>query len=282
MPAIDGIDVSTWQGDISWPTVAATLPDAAFVSIKVTGCDGAGRLYRDGRGAANLAAVRSLVDHGWHHNRRSPWRPVVIPYHFGGGADPAAQADHIAAAIGALRPGELVMVDWESAPEFGIPNYSQSTIDAVMRTIAGRVGRPPINYMGAFYPGASDPRLAAWPLWLPWYGVDRPPRSPRPWLIHQWSSTVRIAGITANTVDVNQLADPAALVALAQGDEEPMTPELASRLDKIEADLAALHELVRFQLDPRGSGVGAGVVPARDLIEETVNHARAIPIPEGR
>lgn len=183
------IDVSHWNGAIDWPAVAAAGIVLAF--IKTTqGSGSVDPIFERNRDAATKAGI------------------LVVPYHFLDASDPAAQAKHFLATVGAER-GMSLMLDWEQA---GVP---ASALVAVGNACQAATGVAPICYYGYSMLAASDATLSVWPLMLPAYprsdsGKDYPalvtqaPRLPpgrsatRPYDFHQYTAKGRIPGISGD------------------------------------------------------------------------------------
>lgn len=202
----DGIDVSSAQHPggvgIDWPAVAHD--GVFFAAIKATGERGYVNPYYKG---------------DWEQSRDAGI-PVRCAYHFIDGRDPAVQAQQFYAVVGPIGPGELVALDVETSP--GVGELPPGFVVPLLERIEALFSRTPLLYMGAYYTQANDPRYARFPLWLPSYGVTSP-RSPRPYIIHQYGSTGRVAGV-AGDVDVNRVVDRQSLQDLT-GAPLPAPPQ---------------------------------------------------------
>lgn len=155
---------------------------------------------------------------------RDEARRVGIPkrvwYHFVTGDDAETQARFFAATIGALQPGEGVMLDVEPDLAHGVGTLHWDHITSVAEAIIRFTHVPKvIVYVGLYYPGAPPPPQYPWI--LPHYGNPNwgtMPRSPMGW---QWSSTHHVAGVAGNC-DVNTILDMAELgSALMPGGPPP-------------------------------------------------------------
>ncbi len=92
---IVGIDVSRWQGTIDWEI---TRNYVSFAMIKAGGSDEG--FYVDGQFDRNRKETQRLgISRGF--------------YYYAGGGDPIQEAEHLAAIVGKLQPGELVALDYE-------------------------------------------------------------------------------------------------------------------------------------------------------------------------
>lgn len=103
MAQLKGIDVSRWQGIIDWDRVK-TDDHAQFAIIKLGGSDDG--LYMDSRAKRNATEARRLnIPRGYY-------------FYLGGVTDTKREIQHILnciAEIGGLKPGELVVLDWEES-----------------------------------------------------------------------------------------------------------------------------------------------------------------------
>lgn len=118
-----GLDVSHFQGGVNFAQVKASGRD--FVVIKAT--DGIGYtdpLFTANRKAAHAAGL------------------IVGLYHFARAGDPAAEAAYFLRTIGAVQPGEFLVLDWE-VPAGNPPAWCQQWLDAVRAA----TGVAPLIYM---------------------------------------------------------------------------------------------------------------------------------------
>jgi lysozyme len=173
LPRLDGIDVSHWDGTVDWRAVGG-VPSIQLVAAKAT----EGRGDRDPLFVANWTAIRAL---GFR---------VRIAYHFATGDPPEDQAAWFATTItdagGPLLPGEGVMVDIEPSPPL-VGELPVAQLAALLGAIESSTGRTPLRYMGEYYPGAGDPALSRFPLWLPDYTWDGArPSTALAYAIWQW------------------------------------------------------------------------------------------------
>lgn len=160
MPQIKGIDISSYQGNIS-----DLGSDIDFVVIKAS----EGTTYLN----PNLAEQRDTA-------RRDG--KLVGYYHFADLSDAVAEAKHFVAAAGTLQPGEFLALDWE------VGNYSDA-IDqwaaTFIQTVHGLTGVVPLLY-------SNEARIAAgtWPLtratnaglWEAAWGNTAPSATPWPFV----------------------------------------------------------------------------------------------------
>lgn len=215
-----GIDVSYYQDTIDWNAVAADGVQFAIVRVSHS------TQFFDPQFEANLAGARAAGIH------------TGVYQYFEPADDPIAQADLLLDALGPLLPGDLPpMIDVESTGGLG-PSAINDAIHAWIDRVEGQLGVKPIIYSGYYFwndnIGSSD--FGAYPLVIPWYGVDCPGGVPTGWdmwTFHQYCDCGSVAGISGN-VDVDRfnggLADLQALAfaavcgdATCSGGETPYT-----------------------------------------------------------
>ena len=152
---LQGIDVSSWQGDINWSQVAAS--GRAFAIARIG--DG---YYLDGDFAYNWQQIKQVgMVRGAYQFFRA-------------GQDPIAQANIVIDAVGWLGEGDLpVTLDLEDQGIEGVPT---STVVANMNTwlaaVEAGTGKRPIIYTGYYifddYQAYGD--YSSYPLWIAaWY-----------------------------------------------------------------------------------------------------------------
>ncbi|MCU0550967.1 MAG: peptidoglycan-binding protein [Leptolyngbya sp. Prado105] len=186
-----GIDVSTYQGDINWATVASQGVFYGFAKATE------GATSRDDQFARNWSAMRSLgIVRGAYHF----FRP---------GRDPAQQADNFLKAVQTIEDFDLpAVLDLEI-------NDGQSAsvvIDRALKwleIVEAKTGRKPILYT---YPSfwedklGNTTRFSDYLLWVANFGTPGQPYVPsawKRWTFHQYSESGTLRGINGN-VDLNQ------------------------------------------------------------------------------
>jgi len=184
-PTVEGIDVSSWQGEIDWGGVARAGIRYAIVRIS----DGT---YRDRYFAANWEGARGA---GLIRGAYQFFEPDV---------DPDVQADIVIAAVGRLGPGDLpVTIDVEApSPGVSARDYTARIHRWVDRVTAG-TGRAPIVYTGRYYwdPYVASSDFAGLPLWHAQYTSAACPNINdrwSDWAFWQYTSTGSVAGIGGN------------------------------------------------------------------------------------
>lgn len=190
-----GVDVSRWQGIINWSVLKNNIN---FAVIKIGGSDDG--LYQDGMAQRNVVEARS--------------NGVAIGFYvyLGGNhtiAEEVAHIQNLVHAIGGLKAGEWLALDWEETHPDEV-GYMTGIVDGLAR--AGFP--PPVIYMSL-----SRIRSNNWqnlvtrncPLWVAAWGNNNsiaeawevPPSDEwKQWSLWQYSSTGVIAGIQTR-VDLN-------------------------------------------------------------------------------
>ena len=189
--AVQGVDVSHWQGAVNWTSVRNA--GVAFGFAKAT----EGTTYTDPTFAANWAGMRAA-------------RLVRGAYHFGRpGTDPTAQANYF---VDAVRPvkGDLQLVLDLEATDGKTPAQVRTWAVAFVNRVQARTGRPAIIYTGFYFwrDSAGNGSNLNCPLWLPAYRdsptspVNLVPAAWTTWSFWQYTSTGGVAGVSGN-VDRN-------------------------------------------------------------------------------
>jgi MYXO-CTERM domain-containing protein len=198
-----GIDVSRFQGDINWDMVAASDVKFAFIQISRSLTDIDAKFPYNWRRAKEVGILRGA------YQRFHPDEDVL------------GQADLFLSKLGPFQAGDLPPVlDVEDAD-----GQTATQIAAKVRQwveyVEQKLGVRPIIYTNFYFwrdsVGGAD--FSEYPLWIANYGSACPlvPGAWGDWTIHQYSSTVNVPGITANTCDVNKFNGTLAeLQALAQ------------------------------------------------------------------
>ncbi len=180
-PTVQGIDVSSVQGDVNWQQVAAS--GRAFAFIKAT--EGTGYVnptFANGWAGSKAAGVLRGAYHFFHP-----------------GEDPIAQANFFVQTMGPLEAGDLPpMIDWEVTD--GSSNGADAAAGAAfLARVQQLTGRVPIlyTYPGFWYGLGAPSGFAQYPLFIADYGVsctDLPPPWGR-WQLWQDGSTGNVPGV---------------------------------------------------------------------------------------
>lgn len=188
--ALTGIDVSAYQEDVNWATVAGQGIYYAFAKATEGASDD------DVKFARNWAGMRSVgIVRGAYHF----FRPA---------RDPIAQANNYLQAVGKIEAFDLPPVlDLEITD-----NQSAATVISQaqrwLTEVESKTGRKPILYtFPVFWEDklGSPSQFAQYPLWVANFGTTSPyvPRPWSSWTFHQYSESGTLSGIDGN-VDLNQ------------------------------------------------------------------------------
>ena len=189
---VRGVDVSSWQGEIDWPTLAGQ--GLSFAFIKAT--EGSG--FTDPRFSYN-----------WEEARKTALR--VGAYHFFSYDSPGkTQADNFIAAV-PREPGALPPVvdvefygDKPADPPAAADVHPQ--LDALLRRLEAHYGVRPILYAtGKAYRLYLEGRYDDYDLWIrDVYFTPSLPAS-RPWTFWQYADNARLQGYTGREpcIDMN-------------------------------------------------------------------------------
>jgi GH25 family lysozyme M1 (1,4-beta-N-acetylmuramidase) len=184
-----GIDVSSFNGVIDWPSVGRDA--VAFAFIRAT----QGARVADQRFETNWTASKSigLVRGAYHF--------FVLD------DDPGEQARNFLGHV-KIEAGDLpAVLDIESI-HGGDAQANAKKILTYLAVVDGATGRPSILYAGyADFATlfAAAPALSKHPLWIASYGVAVPevPGNGTTWRFWQYAATGKVAGITG-TVDLDR------------------------------------------------------------------------------
>lgn len=215
---IRGVDVSDFQETVDWHAVKAG--GWTFGVAKAT------------QGTGNVQDTFAANRSGMAEAGLSP-RGL---YHFAQDGDPVAQADHFCDVVGAIQPGEFIVLDIESNPRYFTlsPADWPGFIVAWCERAESRIGGPLVVYISESPASGMTAECARWPLWVAGY-VDEAPSAWEDWrvgpwdspVIWQYSSTGSVPGINGNC-DVNIAPDDLAERLGAGGGAVAMTgwPEI--------------------------------------------------------
>lgn len=183
--ALQGLDVSHWQGTIDWASVKSS--GKKFTFCKAT----EGTDFIDSRFASNWAGMRTVgILRG--------------AYHFGRpGVDAVEQADHFCNVI-QPKPGDLRPVLDLEATDGMTPAQVRNWVVAFVNRMVVRTGLPPIIYTGFFFwrDSAGNGSSLGCPLWLAYWGTGNPQTFvPAAWTTFsfwQYTSTGSCPGVSGN------------------------------------------------------------------------------------
>jgi len=190
MAEIKVADISRWQGTINWDEFKKHI---SGVVIKASGADGG--FYTDGMLKRNQSEARRVGVPVWY-------------YHYKGASGSAKdQADYFLRAIGELKPGEGLVLDDENEAQVNVQFVTEfadrikglTGINIVLYSNQAR-------FRGNLQP-IKDRNIGAWSAK---YGTNsgNPEGAPGtagilPVIMWQYTSTARVPGVSANTVDMN-------------------------------------------------------------------------------
>jgi lysozyme len=186
---LDGIDVSSYQGDVDWKRVKASGVVFAFARVS------------DG-----LDVIDELFPHNFVAMKRAGVRRGAYQY-FRASADPEAQAELMVKAVARLGGADLPLVvdvetdDGQKAEEL------QARLRRWLRRVERRTRRKPMVYTSPSMSQKLGARFGDYSLWIAHYQVDCPtvPEGWRRWTFWQHSSTGKVPGI-AGRVDLDHFA----------------------------------------------------------------------------
>ena len=191
-PTTAGIDVSYYQGDISWPRVRRAGVRFAFIRVSD------GSTIEDTKFAANWSGAKQA---GILRGAYQFFRPEE---------DPIAQANLLVAALRVRGAGELPpVIDIEVTG--GLPLAAVvANARLWIEHVRSQLGVEPIVYTnyGMFRWGGAEP-LAGQLLWLAHYTESCPSIPPpwRQWTFWQYTENGRVDGIDG-AVDLDVFAGP--------------------------------------------------------------------------
>jgi lysozyme len=192
---VDGSDVSSYQGTVGWPQVAAS-PFGNFAYAKAT--EGLG--YVDPDFAANWSGMKAAGIH------RGAYHFYHCVTNTGVREDPSTEAADFVNAMGPLSPGDLPpMLDMESTTRkdpngVTIPDCTASNIGdtlTFLQAVQSASGYQPIVYTyPSFLRNSLPSGLGSYPLWIANYGVTCPDVPPpwSNWVFWQYSSGINVPG----------------------------------------------------------------------------------------
>lgn len=173
-----GVDVSSYQPTIDWPTVAKC--GRAFAVVKAT--EGQGYINPqftsqwDGAAAAGLA---------------------VGAYHFVAWTDPILEADYFYDHVSSyLQKGSYLAVDVERGA-YPVPSNANAWLDQFLGQLESIAGFEPLLYSSPSFLAENDIRQGSNGLWLANWTWE-PPTAPAPWpfwAIWQNAASQAIPGI---------------------------------------------------------------------------------------
>ena len=185
MGRTDGIDVSSYQGNIDYAAVRST--GIQWVGMRAT--------------------VRSRPDTHFPRNRAGfAWARCRLLYDF---LVPPGDAGPFLTTVGALQPGEAAMLDAEDG------GLTEAHCLRWLSEVEARTGRPSVVYAGRYGPIWNSSRIfdgtraRIFPAYRKTEPEARAIASPHGWDAWQWTETGSVPGVPT-LVDIDQVDDWAA------------------------------------------------------------------------
>jgi lysozyme len=186
---VPGLDVSTYQGTVDWPTVAADGWRFAIARI--------GHYDIDDQFAANWPGIKAagMVRGGY--------------WYFEPEDDPLAQAQIVVDAIGPLGPGDLPVTCDVESEDYPDPASYAVALATWMDAVEEGTGKRPMIYTRASYwdPYVNSGAFSDSALWVAHYTTTQCPNVPQDWqdwTFWQWTDSGQVPGMPqASAVDQN-------------------------------------------------------------------------------
>lgn len=207
-----GIDVSSWQGNINFSSVKNSGIDIVYIKSSE------GRNYIDPYFERNYQNAKANgLKVGFYH------------YVTARNVDQAReQANFFARVISGKEPDCRLAMDFESFGNLSV-NQINEISKAFLETLQNTTNKEVLIYSNSYSARTIFSRdLAIYPLWVANYGVSEPGGNDKwdTWVGWQYTSTGRVSGISGN-VDRDQFTDGVLLSSTSPipTPEEPSTPE---------------------------------------------------------
>jgi lysozyme len=186
---LDGIDVSSYQGEIDWHKVRRAGIVFAFARVS----DGVDVL--DEQFEANFRGMKRA------HVRRGAYQ------YFRASLDPLAQADLLLATVLRLGRPDLPLVADVETDDGADAETLQANLARWLERVERRTRRRPIIYTSPSMGARLGGRFGDYPLWVAHYETDCPrlPDGWARWAFWQRAATGRVRGINGN-VDLDHFA----------------------------------------------------------------------------
>lgn len=211
---VQGVDVSSFQGAVDWPTVKAGGISFAYVRL------GDGDTFIDPMFATNWSAMKAA---GLIRGAYQTFEPAQSP---------VSQANLVVSTVGLLGVGDLpVVADMELTG-----GESAATIAARLETwvtaVGAGTGKTPVIYTADGYWNGSvgSTAFGTFPLWVADWGVACPtlPDGWSNWAMWQYSDSGTVSGITG-AVDVDEFNGNLAALQQFSGTAGIATPAIGNK-----------------------------------------------------
>ena len=211
---VRGVDVSSYQGDIDWPTVAKE-PGMRFAFVKAT----EGRTWLD-----------PYFDENWKLLSRTPLARGA--YHFYRPNRDAAQQAELFIATVVLEPGDLPPVLDVEKTDGRSAAVIRAGVQTWLRLAEKHYGLRPILYTNHdFYVKYFAGYFDEYPLWLAHYLVRQPRLTAERWAFWQHSDEALVPGIRG-FVDSNVFGGSEADFEELRLGHPPVAPPLVPKAKK--------------------------------------------------
>ncbi|WP_428261776.1 GH25 family lysozyme [Haliangium sp.] len=219
--AVEGIDVSYWQGSINWSAVAGDGIDFAIARASV------GTTYVDSTFSSNWSGMANagLIRGAYHY--------------FYGYLDGTAQANHFLAQVGSIGDGDLplaVDIEYRSDQYSSLSGNDAQDIAnllSLLQTLEAATGRTPMIYTNvATWNELGNPSgFERYPMWAAaWSSCSLQPAQLPDLKVWQYSASGSVSGISGN-VDTNLFNGTLAeLQAFASDGGSPPPPSSGNML----------------------------------------------------
>ncbi len=247
--ALEGMDVSVFQGDIDFAAARADGIEAVYIRASY-GRSGVDAFFRQNAGAVARTGLRF----GFYHFLEAA------------AADSArAEARHFAALIRSTGYDCRPALDFEVDADLTGAQAS-AVVRAFLTETEAILGVRPMLYVDVSNARRMEPDLAAYPLWIAQYGADSPDLAGTPWRAYtgwQFSDRGRVSGVTGN-VDRDVFTDGILLTGQEPTPPAPERTYTVRRGDTLWALARRYHttvsELVRLNNIPNPDLIYVGQV----------------------
>ncbi len=182
--ALEGMDVSVFQGNIDFSAAQADGIEAVYIRASY-GRSGVDAKFRQNAGAV----ARTGLHFGFYHFLEASDAETA-----------RTEARHFAALIRSTGYDCRPVLDFEVDAALTSAQTS-AVVRAFLTETEAILGVRPMLYVDVSNARRMEPDLAVYPLWIAQYGVDSPDLAFTPWRAYtgwQFSDRGRVAGVTGN------------------------------------------------------------------------------------